>query len=159
METLQWSFDSQIGRIYLVASESGLKSLLFHKQKVPMATSLKVKSPAVAFLSQAVRELEEYFAGKRTSFDVKLDVEGTEFQKKVWKQLQKIPYGATCAYQDVARKIHNAKAVRAVGTANGRNPVCIIVPCHRVIAANGSLGGYTAGLQIKTQLLRLEQGA
>jgi len=152
----QWSLNSKIGKIYLVASEKGLKSLLFYKQKIPTLSFLTGSSDEEKVLSQTVQELEEYFEGKRNSFDVSLDLEGTEFQKKVWKQLQKIPYGKTCAYKDIASKIKNEKAVRAVGTANGKNPICIIIPCHRVVAADGSLGGYTAGLGIKTKLLNLE---
>jgi methylated-DNA-[protein]-cysteine S-methyltransferase len=107
-------------------------------------------------LVQAEAELEEYFAGRRRKFDVPLDLVGTDFQKQVWHQLLKIPYGRTCSYADIAREIENPKAVRAVGAANGRNPICVIVPCHRVIAADGSLGGYTGGLDKKRQLLTLE---
>src|SRR5438445_11189765 len=91
-------------------------------------------------------------------FEVTLDIVGTPFQMQVWEQLRKIPYGVTYSYSDIASKIKNPKAVRAVGTANGRNPLSLIVPCHRVIAADGKLGGYAGGLSIKTQLLELEQG-
>ena len=86
-----------------------------------------------------------------------LDLEGTTFQKKVWAQLSKIPYGQTCSYKDIAKGIQNEKAVRAVGSANGKNPACIIVPCHRVIAHNGSLGGYSGGLKMKKTLLEIER--
>lgn len=120
-----------------------------------MAESLSELQP----LAQAVRQLEEYLSGKRKKFDLEFDVQGTAFQKSVWQELSKIPYGKTCSYRDIAKRIKKEKAVRAVGTANGRNPVCIIVPCHRVIAANGSLGGYYWGLEMKEKLLRMEKHA
>lgn len=157
MSSIQWLMKSEIGPLYFVAAEAGLRGLYFHRQDVPMAKSLQGASPAVRVLARAVRQMEEYLAGKRKAFDLPLDVEGTEFQKKVWKELSRIPYGRTCSYRDVARRIKQEKAVRAVGTANGRNPVCIIVPCHRVIASDGSLGGYTAGLEIKSKLLEIEK--
>src|SRR4030095_12293191 len=101
--------------------------------------------------------LKEYFSGVRHDFDLPLDIQGTAFQKRVWEQLRRIPYGKTASYRDIARMIGKKTAYRAVGNANGKNPLCIIVPCHRVIAADGSLGGYSGGLKIKTQLLKLEQ--
>ena len=122
-----------------------------------MAKSLNGAERQIQVLSQAFRELKEYFKGSRTRFAVPLDTKGTAFQESVWKELRKIPYGKTCSYKDIALRIRNQKAVRAVGSANGENPLCIIVPCHRVIASDGSLGGYSAGLRIKTRLLRLEQ--
>ena len=101
-------------------------------------------------------QLEEYFAGKRTSFDLPIDFNGTEFQRLVWQKLQAISQGETTTYARVAEEIGKPKAVRAVGTAIGKNPLCIVVPCHRVLASNGSLGGYVAGLDRKQQLLTLE---
>ncbi len=106
---------------------------------------------------QVVRELEEYFAGKRKGFTCNLDLRGTEFQSRVWKTLQEIPYGETRAYEDIAGAAGCAKGCRAVGQANGANPVSIIVPCHRVIAKGGKLGGYGGGLEMKTFLLELER--
>lgn len=157
MKQAQWKLNSPIGSLYLVASERGLQELVFTKSKAPLVKSLKSsKGPEVEFLMQAVSELEEYFKGKRTRFDIPLDVQGTTFQMKVWNQLSKIPYGKTVSYSDVAKRIKNERAVRAVGTANGRNPVSIIVPCHRVIAADGTLGGYGGGLHKKIKLLQLE---
>ncbi|MFY7992610.1 MAG: methylated-DNA--[protein]-cysteine S-methyltransferase, partial [Bacteriovoracaceae bacterium] len=114
------------------------------------------KTPEIKILKQAKKELEEYFSGKRRNFDIPLDVDGSDFQKKVWNQLQKIPYGKTCAYKDIATKLRDPNASRAVGTANGKNPLWIVVPCHRVITASGSLGGYAGGLEMKTKLLQLE---
>jgi methylated-DNA-[protein]-cysteine S-methyltransferase len=104
------------------------------------------------------RELKEYFEGKRTAFSVTLDPAGTEFQNKVWRALSEIPFGETRSYAEIAKRIGSAKAVRAVGAANGRNPISIIVPCHRVIGASGRLTGFAGGLDIKEQLLTLESG-
>lgn len=146
----QYLYSSAVGKIYLVTSEKGLAGLYWDKQSYPM-----LKEPD-AFLMNVIAELDEYLSGKRKTFTIKLDLKGTEFQKKVWKELQKIPYGSTCSYKDIARKISNEKAVRAVGTANGKNPVCIIVPCHRVITSSGELGGYSGGVHRKRGLLALE---
>lgn len=101
-------------------------------------------------------QLQEYFFGKRKTFDLPLAIEGTEFQIKVWKALSEIPYGTTCSYKDIAIKIGNCKASRAVGMANNKNPIPIIVPCHRVIGASGKLVGYAGGLNIKQKLLNVE---
>ncbi len=102
-------------------------------------------------------QLREYFAGTRTSFDLALAPSGTPFQQRVWRGLTEIPYGAVCGYGDLARSIGKPGAARAVGQANGANPIPIIIPCHRVIAADGSVGGYSSGLPIKRQLLALER--
>ena len=109
-------------------------------------------------LSEAARQLDEYFRGERHDFDLVLAPHGTEFQLQVLNELQKIPYGKTCTYQDVAVAINRPKAVRAVGAANGRNPLPIVIPCHRVIGANGSLTGFGGGLDVKEYLLGLEAG-
>lgn len=161
MQHLQTVVETDIGRLYLVASELGLCQVDFEKQAVPM---IDEASQADAdwgstrqFLEQAAREITEYFMGERTEFEVPLVVQGTPFQLRVWDELKRIPYGSTLSYSDIAARVENPKAVRAVGSANGRNPLCIIVPCHRVIAADGTLGGYAAGLKIKSQLLQLEQ--
>lgn len=108
-------------------------------------------------LKEVTDQLKAYFQGKLTRFTCKLDLDGTEFQKNVWTQLRKIPYRTTRSYQWLAERVANPKACRAVGNANGRNPVPIIIPCHRVIAADGGLGGYTGGLSLKQTLLNLEQ--
>ncbi len=105
---------------------------------------------------KAYKQLEEYFQGKRTQFDLPLQPQGTEFQKKVWQELCKIPYGSTCSYKDIAVRIGNEKAVRAVGGANNKNPIIIVVPCHRVIGVSGALIGYACGLEVKKYLLDLE---
>ena len=110
-----------------------------------------------ASFAEVTRQLDEYFAGERTVFDVPVQLDGTEFQRSVWAQLCAIPYGTTISYGELARRVGNPKASRAVGLANGRNPVAVIVPCHRVIAGDGSLGGYGGGLDRKTHLLDLER--
>ncbi len=156
MPLAQWLMKSKIGPLYLVASEKGLQGIFWKKQTVPMAASLKGKTAEIKILLQTVTELKEYFDGKRQKFTVPLEVVGTPFQKKVWHALGQIPYGRTSSYKDVAGRIRHAKAMRAVGTANGCNPHAIIVPCHRVIAHDGSLGGYAGGLKIKSRLLALE---
>ena len=102
-------------------------------------------------------QLDDYFAGKRKKFDLPLSPKGTDFQQTVWNQLQKIPYGQTISYSQLAKAINHPKACRAVGSANGKNPITIIIPCHRVIASTGGLGGYASGLEIKKQLLALEK--
>ncbi len=103
-------------------------------------------------------QLEEYFAGERTSFDIPLAPEGAPFEREVWRALEEIPYGETVSYGEIARRVGQPTAARAVGTANGRNPIAVIVPCHRVIGADGSLTGYGGGLERKRLLLELERG-
>lgn len=156
MKTAQWKMDSKIGPLHLVASPKGLNGIFFRKQAAPMAVSLSGSAPEVRVLARAARELDAYFAGKLKTFRVPLDASGTAFQKSVWNSLRRIPYGRTCSYRDIARRIRNPRAVRAVGSANGKNPLCVIVPCHRVISHDGSLGGYSGGIRIKTQLLAHE---
>lgn len=107
-------------------------------------------------VAQAARQLREYFAGKRTEFDLPLAPRGTDFQRGVWKRLQEIPYGQTISYGELARRVGNPKASRAVGAANGSNPIPIVIPCHRVIGANGRLTGFGGGLPTKETLLALE---
>ena len=148
---------SKIGDIYLVASVRGLSGILWSRQPTAMSESLEGDDPTLAILKRTVVQLEEYFRGERREFDLPLDIEGTEFQKQVWRQLARIPYGQTCSYSDIARRLKRDKAVRAVGTANGRNLLSIVVPCHRVIAADGTLGGYSGGLPVKRELLALER--
>ena len=107
-------------------------------------------------VGEAIRQLREYFAGKRATFDLPLAPEGTAFQRGVWRKLQEIPYGETISYGELARRVGNPKAARAVGSANGANPLPIVIPCHRVIAGDGSLGGFGGGLPTKQTLLNLE---
>lgn len=156
MKTLQWKIESPIGELYLVASEKGLCEIAWSKQDVPFAPSLAGRDAVSRHLAQGARELREYFEGKRQDFEVALDATGTPFQHEVWKELVAIPYGKTCSYRDIAVKIRHAGASRAVGTANGRNPLPVIVPCHRVITSAGTLGGYAGGLSVKRWLLQRE---
>ncbi|MFZ2314769.1 MAG: methylated-DNA--[protein]-cysteine S-methyltransferase [Gammaproteobacteria bacterium] len=154
MTILQKKLETSIGGLYLVASDKGLQHLSWKKQQAPMLKN--EKEPATIILKKAEKQIKEYLAGSRKVFDLPLDVNGTDFQKKVWAALLKIPYGKTCSYKDIAVALNNSKACRAVGTANGRNPISIIVPCHRVINADGGLGGYSSGLSRKKILLKLE---
>ena len=143
-----------IGRLTLVASSKGLQQVIFGAKKLPAAKSVSIK--ASDHLTQTERQLREYFAGKRKKFSIKLDISGTDFQESVWYALNKISYGKTVSYAQQAKLVRKPKAFRAVGSANGKNPVAIILPCHRVIASNGTLGGYGGGLSIKRKLLALE---
>ena len=110
-----------------------------------------------SLIKNTKQQLDEYFAGKRKKFDIPIKLEGTDFQIKVWKELLKIPYGETCSYLDIAKRIGNPKASRAVGMANNKNKIIIIVPCHRVIGSNKKLVGYACGLDVKEKLLELEK--
>ena len=152
MSHRQWIMKSPLGPLHLIASDRGLSGLYFDRQKVPLASSLR-RQP---HLTKAVRQLNEYFAGQRRDFNLVLDMVGTVFQLQVWQALAKIPFGETQSYGEVALRIKKAKAVRAVGSANGKNPLCIIVPCHRVIGSDGSLTGFAGGLHRKKWLLEFE---
>ncbi|AKB30321.1 Methylated-DNA--protein-cysteine methyltransferase [Methanosarcina siciliae T4/M] len=149
------TFKSPIGSILLAGDEEGLKYVNFMKGKKKMEVPDDWQENK-EFFRNVSGQLEAYFAGQLKSFDVKLAPEGTEFQKSVWKVLKEIPYGETRTYGEIAKNIGNPKASRAVGLANNRNPIAIIVPCHRVIGANGKLTGYASGLDIKEFLLKLE---
>jgi methylated-DNA-[protein]-cysteine S-methyltransferase len=148
---------SPVGILTLVASDKGLSAILW-----PQDDPKRVKLPVLTrddnhpVLLKVEKELGEYFAGRRTRFTMALDFTGTDFQKKVWKALLEIPFGETRSYGDIARKLGKPRAVRAVGAANGRNPISIIAPCHRVIGANGALTGFAGGLTAKKTLLALE---
>jgi methylated-DNA-[protein]-cysteine S-methyltransferase len=139
-------------KIRLVASKSGLRALQFH----PFGEPEGERNNANTWMNQAANELHAYFAGNLRVFSVPLDMQGTEFQLSVWNHLLKIPYGETRSYAQVAEAVGRPKAVRAVGAANGSNPVAIIVPCHRVIGSSGKLTGYGGGLPLKKRLLELE---
>ncbi len=143
-----------IGKLTLVASPKGLQQVIFGTKNLPSTRSASTK--ASRHLTQTERQLREYFTGKRKKFSIKLDISGTEFQESVWYALNKIAYGRTVSYAQQAKFVRKPKAFRAVGSANSKNPVAIILPCHRVIASNGTLGGYGGGLAIKRKLLALE---
>jgi len=137
----------------LVASRTGLQRVEFH----PIARTVGESNPSHPLLQESVRQLSFYFAGKLREFDIPLEFEGTEFQRRVWHSLTQIPYGATRSYGELAATIGAPTAVRAVGAANGANPLAIVVPCHRVIGTNGKLVGYGGGLPLKKRLLELER--
>jgi len=140
----------------LQANEHGLLGAWFETQTT-QPDELGMLDPAAFVLVQAKQQLGEYFKGERHEFELPLAATGTEFQTNVWRALTTIPFGDTWSYQDLANAINNPKAVRAVGLANGKNPISIIVPCHRVIGKNGKLTGYAGGVEIKQKLLELEQ--
>ncbi len=134
------------------AGEAGVRSIEIN----PRRPSAGTRNDANPLLASAVSQLREYFAGQRQRFELPLDPQGTDFQRKVWKALEEIPYGETRNYREIAEAVGTPRAVRAVGAANGRNPLPILVPCHRVIGADGKLVGYAGGLQVKRILLELE---
>ncbi|MNM93774.1 Methylated-DNA--protein-cysteine methyltransferase [compost metagenome] len=146
--------DSPIGRLLLAGDEHGLH--LLHMDAAEAYTLPPDWSEATDQLDEAVRQLDEYFAGKRQKFDLRLAPRGTEFQREVWQALLDIPFGRTTCYAELAERIGRPKAMRAVGAANGANPIAVIIPCHRVIGRDGSLTGYGGGLERKELLLRLE---
>jgi len=146
-------YNTPIGEIMIGEKKSKITHLLFEGNSPPSGYVIK-ETP---ILAEANRQLQEYFKGQRKEFKLDLNPSGTEFMKKVWESLRKIPYGETRSYKDIAISIGHDKAYRAVGLANNRNPISIIIPCHRVIGANGSLVGYGGGLDIKTFLLELER--
>ena len=148
---------SPVGRLKLVASNRGLVAVLWENDS-PRRVRLDdvVEEPLHPALMRTENELKEYFAGKRHTFSVPLDMRGTPFQKEVWEVLMGIPFGETCTYGDIAKRLGNPAASRAVGGANRRNPISIIVPCHRVVGAAGNLIGFAGGLEAKTYLLSLE---
>ena len=147
--------DSPIGRLLLAADETGLQKLLMDVDDNPWPISEHWRRAADE-LDEVCRQLDEYFAGRRQRFDVCLTPQGTAFQQAVWQALQRIPFGSTRCYSALAAEIARPKAMRAVGAANGANPIAIIIPCHRVIGRDGSLTGYAGGLPRKALLLKLE---
>jgi methylated-DNA-[protein]-cysteine S-methyltransferase len=142
------------GTVHLYATEQHLKALLFKPWQAVAKDKLQNANNPI--LEKTKKQLEQYFAGQRTAFDLPINSEGTEFQQTVWKTLTTIPYGETWNYGELASAIGNKNASRAVGAANGKNPISIIVPCHRVIGANGTLTGYAGGLKAKEWLLKHE---
>jgi len=151
---------SPVGHLTLVASDAGLAAVLWENdspRRVPL--TITGEDPKHPVLREAERQLKDYFAGKRTSFDLPLDFHGTDFQKRVWKALLKIPFGETRSYGQIAHALGKPTAMRAVGAANGKNPISIIAPCHRVIGKDGQLTGFAGGLKAKAHLLALEQHA
>jgi methylated-DNA-[protein]-cysteine S-methyltransferase len=157
---MTWSykyFASPVGKLKLVASETGLIAILWENEnprRVPLKDLLEDNEQPI--LVETERQLKEYFAGKRDEFSIPLDMRGTAFQKDVWRALLAIPFGKTFSYGEIAKQLGKPNASRAVGAANGRNPISIVVPCHRVIGASGKLTGFAGGLDAKAHLLGLE---
>lgn len=152
MELHKAYYSSPIGILEITGNENGLVSLLFLDEEMEVSKTIH---PSI---KEVVYQLDEYFNGIRKEFGLKLNPEGTEFQKKVWKELNAIPFGKTLSYLDISKQLGDKNATRAVGNANGKNPIAIIVPCHRVIAHNGKLTGYAGGLWRKEWLLNHETG-
>lgn len=147
-----YTFDTPLGHMTATASDVGLRSLVFCDDSDPKNSD----EPIGDLFIKLERQLQEYFLGERRDFDIPLDLMGTDFQKKVWKSLLDIPYGKTISYSNQADILGNPKAIRAIASANGKNPISILIPCHRVIGSNGSLTGYAGGLERKKELLLLE---
>jgi methylated-DNA-[protein]-cysteine S-methyltransferase len=150
------TMESPVGILTLVANDDSLVAILWDNEKPNRVKLPEMEMSNHPILVQTERQLEEYFARKRTSFDIPLQAHGTAFQKAVWQALTEIPYGTTWSYKQVAEQIQQPRAVRAVAGSIGRNPISIIIPCHRVIATNGSLTGFAGGLDRKQTLLQLE---
>lgn len=151
--------DSPVGQLQLVAHDQALVAVKWDNEdpkRLRLASMLEQSDHPM--LLKVEQQLAEYFCGERQLFDLPLDLAGTEFQQQVWQALQSIPYAETRSYKDIAEQIGNPKAVRAVGAANGKNPISIVVPCHRVIGASGQLVGFAGGLDYKQYLLAHEQG-
>ena len=148
---------SPVGKLKLVASASALVAVLWENERPNRGKLDAMKfDPQQPILLETEHQLAEYFAGARSEFDLPLEPEGSAFQKKVWQALRAIPFGQTRSYLDLAKAVGSSKAARAVGAANGKNPLSVIVPCHRVVGANGALTGFAGGLNTKAALLALE---
>jgi len=146
---------TRVGKVLLAADDTGLRLISFENEKKHPQPDPEWVEDADA-LAEVSRQLEAYFAGRLEEFDLELAPQGTPFQMQVWRELERIPYGTTISYRELAERIGNPRAVRAVGTANGANPLPIVIPCHRVIGADGRLTGYGGGLEKKEALLALE---
>ncbi|MFA9398797.1 MAG: methylated-DNA--[protein]-cysteine S-methyltransferase [Clostridiaceae bacterium] len=146
-----YTYETKIGKIMIVENGCEIIALYFRENIIE-----NINIHETSLLKKANQELQEYFQGKRKSFSLPIKATGTEFQQKVWKELQNITYGKTSSYKEIAERIGNEKASRAVGMANNKNPIPIIIPCHRVIGTNGKLVGYAGGLDIKEKLLEIE---
>lgn len=149
-------YKTPLGILTIQACDEGLLGAWFETQTT-QPDNLGIPDDEHPIVKQAIGEYQEYFAGKRKIFTVAIAVKGTKFQQQVWQTLTTIPYGTTWSYQQLASAIKNPKAVRAVGHANAKNPLSIIVPCHRVIGKNGALTGYNGGIECKAELLKLEK--
>jgi len=154
--------ESPVGRLKLVASANALVAVLFEQERpdrVKVNVDTVYLDPQHPILIETERQLSQYFLGIRTEFDLPIEANGSNFQKKVWRALREIPFGETRSYSDLANAVGSPKACRAVGAANGKNPLAIVVPCHRVVGASGALTGFAGGLEAKAKLLALEARA
>jgi methylated-DNA-[protein]-cysteine S-methyltransferase len=150
---------SPVGELKLVAEKNALVAVLWDNERENrVRLGAMTSDPGHPLLIEAQRQLEEYFCGRRTAFDLSLDLRGSQFQRRVWQALRRIPFGATRTYAAIARELGVPRAARAVGAANGRNPLAIVVPCHRMIGADGALTGFAGGIDIKARLLDFEAG-
>jgi len=157
--TCHTTIDSPVGPLTLVARDGSLTGLYMHEQRHrPQPETFGVRDDGAEPFATATRQLAEYFAGTRTAFDLPLAPAGTPFQQRVWAALREIPYGETTSYGELAERIGSPGAARAVGLANGRNPIGIVVPCHRVVGSTGALTGYGGGIETKRRLLDAERG-
>ncbi|MDO4690027.1 MAG: methylated-DNA--[protein]-cysteine S-methyltransferase [Fusobacterium sp.] len=156
MKGVSFLENNYLGLIAIIEERDGISAIEFLKNQKDRIELLRNMKESV-LTKDCKKQLEEYFSGKRRKFNIKLDTMGTDFQKSAWEAMQKIPYGKTISYSEEAKMIGNEKAVRAIGLANGKNRIPIIIPCHRVIGKNGKLVGYTGGLHIKEYLLNLEK--
>jgi methylated-DNA-[protein]-cysteine S-methyltransferase len=150
--TVTMPYDTPIGRLVLECDGDVLIGLWLPNERRHARNDADDVPPV---LKETMSQLDEYFAGERTDFDVRMELDGTDFQREVWTELTRIPYGETISYGELARRVGRPSAPRAVGQANGRNPIPVIVPCHRVLASNG-IGGYGGGLKVKRALLAVE---
>ena len=155
---VQTTMPTPLGPLRLMATDQGLRGIYFEDHKGAPEAPFP-NAPEHPVLRQAVLQLEEYFTGRRQQFELPLDAVGTAFQQRVWNQLRDIPFGVTATYGELAQRLEVPKASRAVGAANGRNPLSIVVPCHRVVGRNGKLTGYAGGLSAKEWLLQHERAA
>ena len=153
MNKYRWHYSFPVGELSISETDQKITEISFRKKESEFDGELK-ETPLIR---QAAEELKEYFDGTRKEFQIPWDLYGTSFQKRVWNALYEIPYGETRSYEDIAVRVGNPKACRAVGMANNKNPLMIVVPCHRVVGKNGSLTGYGGGISVKEYLLRLEK--
>jgi O-6-methylguanine DNA methyltransferase len=154
-DTLTTTIESPVGPLTLIARDGVLTNVSMHEQRHVSPPPQDAVTDD-AWFTDVAEQFDAYFAGERSTFDIEMNLLGTPFQQRVWSQLCQIPYGETISYGELARRVGNPNASRAVGLANGRNPIAIVVPCHRVIGANGSLTGYGGGLERKSWLLEHE---
>ena len=155
METFTTQFTLQNIKLEIQGTDDKINSILFsHSSSNNLGT---LKEEITGIIRQCIVQLEEYFSGKRKEFTIPFSMEGTDFQKRVWTELLKIPYGETITYLELAKRLGDEKCIRAAASANGKNKLSIIIPCHRVIGANGSLTGYAGGIENKRKLLELER--